>query len=347
LRIVSHCGPIESVRELPLDQSEKAAPGWLPEVVDTNSPGHSTADTIAGGDVRLFAVRVQEAGVMEIPPIAPPPRPHGLALTLRHPRSIEEEILARPSFFEHCDGVVLDGRYLREREPSALREQAAWLHRQGVTVFVDLSAEVDLYPGLRLINNLPADYDTSMAVITNVLDKMSLLGARDLILSLHRYPENNFTEEQTRAAFETTLRALARLAETRHITLHLRMAFGKPPWSLAEMNALLDKVGASNLRIAASTALLVRTGDSAAAGKILPEKLGLWLVAGSRTDAAGALWDAHAPLHNAPDLGPIAAWLALCPDRPMLLDTLSTSPDEAYLDVVALAGLQAQSKAKR
>jgi len=216
-----------------------------------------------------------------------------------------------------------------------------------VSVFVDLSAEVDLYPGLRLINNLPADYDTSMAVITDVLDKMSSLGARDLILSLHRDPENNFSDEQTRASFESTLHTLAGQAESRHITLHLRMAFGKPPWSLAEMSALLDKVGAGNLRIAASTALLVRTGDSAPAKQILRQKLGLWLLAGSSTDAAGALWDAHAPLHNAPDLGPMARWLALCPDRPMLLDTLCTSQNDSFLDAVTLARLQVESKSMR
>jgi hypothetical protein len=347
LRIVSHCGLIESVRELSLDQSEKGAAGWLPEGVTTNSPGQSTAHTIAGGDVRVFAIRVKEAGVAEIPRLAPPPRPHGRALPLPHPRSIQEEILARPTFFEHFDGVVVDGRYLHEREPAPLHQEAAWLHRQGVTVFVDLSPEVDLYPGLRLINNLPADYDASMAVLTNILEKMEILGARDLILSLHRHPENNFTDEQTRAAFETTLRALARLAESHHITLYLRMALGKPPGSLAEMNTLLDRVGAANLRIAASTALLARARDSAETREILKEKLGLWLVASARTDVAGAMWDAHAPLHNASDLGPTAAWLALGPDRPMLLDTLCTDADEAYLDAVALARLQALGGSRR
>jgi hypothetical protein len=347
LRIVSHCGLIESVRELSLDQSEKGAPGWLPERVTANSPGQSTADTIAGGDVRVFAIRLKEAGVAEIPQVAPPPRPHGRALPLPHPRSIEEAILAWPTFFEHFDGVVVDGRYLHEREPAVLRHEAAWLYRQGVTVFVDLSPEVDLYPGLRLINNLPADYDASRVVITNVMEKMSILGARDLILSLHRHPENNFTDEQARAGFETTLRALAQQAEARHLTVHLRMALGKPPWNLAEAGALLDRVGAANLRIAASTALLVRSGNSAETRRILKEKLGLWLVAGSRADVAGAIWDAHAPLHNAPDLGPIAACLALGPDRPLLLDTLCQDTDETYLDAVALARLQAQSNSKR
>ncbi len=346
LHIMSHCGPIESVRELPLDQLEKGVPGWLPEGVNTNLPGASTAQTIAGGDVRIFAVRVKETGVAEIPRVAPPPRPHGIALPLRHPRSIQEAILARPTFFEHFDGVVVDGRYLHEREPAALRREAAWLQRQRVKIFVDLSSEINLYPGLRLINNLPADYDASTAEIADVLAKMEILGARDLILSLHRYPENNFTDEQTHAGFETTLRTLARQAESRHVTLHLRLALGKPPWSLADAGALLDKVGAGNLRIAASTALLARAGESAEARKILREKLGVWLVAASREDVGGAVWDAHAPLHHSPDLGRIANWLKVCPDRPMVLDTLATDPDETYLDAVALAQLQSQSRAK-
>jgi hypothetical protein len=319
----------------------------LPEGIDASSPGFSSSDRIAGGDVRVFAVRVKEAGVTEIPSVAIPPQPRGLAVPLRQGASIEEQILAQPSFFEHFDGVVVQGRYLLERESSALRDEAAWLRSQGVRLFVDLSAQVDLYPGLRLIDNLPADYQASMKAIADVLDKMCLFGAHDLILSLHRYPENNFTGAQTQAAFETTLRALARQAASNLITIHLRMAFGKPPSTLADLNALLDKVGSSNLRMAASTALLARTTDSPQARQILKDKLGLWLVAASRTDAAGVLWDAHAPLHQAPDLGPIAAWLAAAPERPMLLDSVTSNSDEAYLEALQLAGLQARSKTNR
>ena len=73
-----------------------------------------------------------------------------------------------------------------------------------------------------------------MAAIQDVLGKMEVLGATDLILSLHRYPENNFTDEQTRAAFTATLKALAGQAAERGMTLHLRVGSGKPPWNVAE-----------------------------------------------------------------------------------------------------------------
>ena len=65
-RLESLCGKVESLRELPLDTSEAGAPGQTPEVVDGSKLGKNSAGTIAGGDVRMFAVKVQETGVEEI-----------------------------------------------------------------------------------------------------------------------------------------------------------------------------------------------------------------------------------------------------------------------------------------
>ncbi len=344
LKIVSHCGLIESIRELPLARSEQGAVGCVPEGVDGSRLGMSAADTIAGGDIRIFAVKVQEAGVEEIPHVAPPPRPRGRVLPLRHARSIKEEILARPAFFEHFDGVVVDWRYLHEREKAALQRESGWLRRQGLHVSVDLSSGLNLYPRLRLIDNLAADYSASMAAMADVLSKMEIIGARDLILSLHRHPENNFGGEQTEAAFEKTLRTLAGQAAERHVTLHLRMAYGKPPWSLGEANRWLDKVGAKNLRLAARTALPAAAGLSGDVARMPKDKLGLWLVAAPRSDLAGKLWDAHAPIHRASDPAPITQWLALAPDAPMILDAVYANQDEEYMDAVALERLSRKTK---
>ncbi len=94
--------------------------------------------------------RLQETGVEEIQHRAPPPRLRGRILTLRHATSIKEEILARPTFFEHFDGVCVDWSYLHERERVALEKETGWLKRQGVRVVVDLSSGVNLYPTLAL-----------------------------------------------------------------------------------------------------------------------------------------------------------------------------------------------------
>ncbi len=334
-RLESRCGRIESLRELPLDTSEQGALGQTPEGVNASSLGKSAANTIAGGDVRIFTVQLQETGVEEIPHQAPSARPRGRLLTLRRETSIKEEILSRPTFFEHFDGVCVDWRYLHEREQAALEKETGWLKRQGVRVVVDLSSGVNLYPTLRLIDNLPADYAASMTVVRDLLAKMETLGAKDLMLSLHRYPENNFTAEQTRAAFVTTLKALASQAAARGVTLHLRVGFGKPPWNVAEASELLDSVGAPNLKVALSTALLERQPPSPEVAARLKDQLGLWLIAAFRRDAAGKIWDAHAPIHSTSDRAALIRWLAISPATPAVLDAVFDDHDAEYLDAVA------------
>ena len=335
-RLEALCGTIVSLRELPLDASEAGGPGQTPEAVDGSKLGKNATNTIAGGDVRIFAVKIWESGVEEIQHQTSPPRPRGRLLPLRRATSIKEEILARPTFFEHFDGVCVDWSYLHEREKVALQKEHGWLKRQGTRIVVDLSSSIDLYPTLRLIDNVHEDYTNSMAAIRDVLGKMETLGATELILSLHRYPENNFTEEQTRAAFTTTLKALAGQAAERGVTLHVRVGFGKPPWSLAEGFDWLDRVGAPNLKLAVCTALLDQNPPAAEATARLKDKLGLWLVAKSDNDVAGKMWDAHGPIHSDRNRETLARLLALSPGTPALLDALYANQDEEYLDAVAL-----------
>lgn len=334
--IISHCGSIDSIREVALDQSEKQAPGYLPEGISQESIGHSTARTVAGGDLRIFAVRVKEAGVTEIPHERPRARPRGRWLPLRHAQSLKEEILARPTFFSHFDGASVDWRYLRDRDKEVLRQEAGWVQRQGLRVCIDLSSGIDLYPTLRLVDNLPQDYAASMAAITDVLAKMRILGSHDLIFSLHRYPENNFTGAQTSESFEKTVRWLARQAAEQDVMLYLRLTLGKPPWNLNEANALLNRVGASNLHLAASTALLAGLPRASEAREILKAKLGVWLVAAPRTDIAGKLWDVHAPLQESNQQTAIMDWVATKPGVPRLLDAVYSTPDEEYRDALTL-----------
>jgi hypothetical protein len=334
-RLESLCGNIESLRELPLDVSERGAVGYTPLTIGSSGLGQNKSNTIAGGDVRIFSVKVQEAGVEEIQHTAPPPRPHGHLLTLRGQTSIKEEILSRPTFFEHFDGVCVDWRYLHDREQAALEKETGWLQRQGVRVVVDLSSGVNLYPALRLIDNLHTDYAASMAAINDVVAKMGILGAHDLIISLHRDPENNFTAEQTRASFVATLKALASQASARGVTLHLRVGFGKAPWSLAEALELLDRIGAPNLKLAPSTALLEGQQVSVGVTARLKDKLGLWLVATARRDAGGKIWDAHAPIHSARDLDALIRCLAISPATLAVLDAVLDDHDAEYLDAVA------------
>jgi hypothetical protein len=186
------------------------------------------------------------------------------------------------------------------------------------------------------VDNVHSDYEASLAAINDVVAKMEIVGARDLIFSLHRYPENNFTRKQTETALTATVKAFAPQAAALGVTLNLRVGFGKPPWSLDDALQWLDRIGAPNLKLAVSTAFLERKSTSDKIAARLKDTLGLWLVAAPRSDAAGKPWDAHAPVHSTRSLDWLGRWLKLSFGTPMVLDALYESQDEEYRDVAAL-----------
>jgi len=334
LRIASHCGTIESVRDLPIDSSERGAAGYLPEGFEDRKTGTNSERSIAGGDIRIFHVRVREQGVEEIAHTAPSALPKGRILPLRGIRSIKEAVLARPTFFEHYDGAVVEWRYIAETERAALDREAGWIRRQQLRVIVDLSSGLNLFPDLRLIDNIQKDYQASIGAIDDVLAKMPAAGAADLILSLHRIPENNITREETWAEFEKTVREICRKAAAKLITVHLRMSVGKPPRTLAEAADFVRRVGAENLRIAPSTALLIAEKvDPKQAAQALKGALGLWLAAAPQFDVAGRLWSAHGAIAGQPR---VLEFLNAAPSA-TVLDVVYQNQDEEYLDAVTSA----------
>ena len=232
--------------------------------------------------------------------------------------------------------MCVDWRILHEREKAALQKEARWLKRQGVRIIVDLSSGLNLYPTLRLLNNVPADYEASMAIWSEVLAKMELMGARDLVFSRHRDPENNVTGEQANAGYWSTLKDLAAQAAARGVTLHLRVGPGKPPRNFAEAFHYLDPVNAPNLKLAIGTAMLGRQPLDNQLLARMQGRVGIWLVAGQRADIAGKVWDTHAPFHSLRDLRTTAQWMATAPAAPQILDAVYGNQDEEYLDAVTL-----------
>ncbi len=320
--ITSHCGRIREIREIGIDRSERSAVGFLPEGVSGAALGRHSATTIAGGDIRIFRVRVAEKGVVEIPHGKPPRRPSGRFLNLWGVASVKEAVLRRPTFFHHYDGVVIDWRSLDRASMEAIEAEARWVRRQGLRVIVDLSSGLNLYPDLRLVDNDPPEYQTSMETIRSVVGKTAALGARGLILSLHRFPENNYTRERSWADFEKSLREICAQAAEAEITVYLRLQPGKPPRGLAEAVRFLDGVGAPNLRLAPSTALLLGDPDAAEAIAAARRYIGLSLVAAPRRDLGGSRWDAHARIAGSGHEDAVRKLLAAAPDVPVVVDSL-------------------------
>jgi hypothetical protein len=336
-RIVSHIGSIQSVEEIPLDQSEKQAVGYLPEGFENAKIGISGENTIAGADIRIFRVRVQESGVTELAHSAPPQNPTNRFLPLRTMDPIQDEILLRPTFFQHFDGVAVDWKYVANRDSSTLKQEAVWIGLQKVRVLVDLTSGVNLFPDLRLTNNIEPDYARSMASVRDVMEKMQILGAHDLIVPLQRFVENNFSQQAAWDSFDTSMREICREAESRHITVYLRMAPYRAPKDIDEAMQFVHRVGATNLRLAPSTALLLDAkSNPQQIADAMKDRLGLWLVDTPASDVAGRLWNGYGPIAGSKNEEQLTALLRLNPNVPVLADVPYDNQDQEYLDAVTL-----------
>ncbi len=318
LEILSRIGRILSIREMEIVDPVDDCRGYLPEGLERSEIGRDDAGTIAGGSTRLFDVCVEESGVQVIPHVLPPPRPSKLACRMAVTRSIQEEILLKPTFFEHFDSLVVEGSYLLRTESCALKRESLWLVRQGIRLVVDLSGSLNLYPDLRLTDNDRWEYERSMAAYEEVLGKMEILGARDLIIKFHRAPENNFTNGQTESSLLSTLSRLCDRASPLGITIHVRMGMTDPDavrldpatgvgkaslnfydLPYAALDRMLAAVGRENLKIAASTAVLLASGLRTVEGirsASFFDRVGLWLLASSAKDITDRPWTLRAPL---------------------------------------------------
>ncbi|MDE0025699.1 MAG: TIM barrel protein [Spirochaetaceae bacterium] len=335
-RIDSRCGTIGSVRELELDRSEQGAVGQWPKghAGGAAGGGRSDARTIAGGDIRLFAVSVQEDGMTLLPAPQPPPRPRNRLLALRGPGSVQEEILRRPTFFEHFDGVKLEWRYLRDRDPGRLRDEQDWLARHQVRAVVDFSRDLNLFPGLTLLDAYPPHYAASVAAIDGVLAKMRLCAARDAVIAVHRRPENHWTDERARAEFVVRIGELCRRAADHGVTLHLQTDHWKRLPDAAAVLDLVAEIGQPNLRYALNVGHLwpgAELPDEMIA--LAGERLGAVLLCAPRVDSAGQVYDAHLPVHGS---GIDPAPLSAAGDVLFIFDAIYPDWDAEYLDAQAL-----------
>ena len=333
-RIASHCGTIRAVRELDLDQREKGAVGYWPKGHAGGTAGTSDGDTIAGGDIRLFSVTVAEQELACLPAPRPPARPHHRILALRTANNLQEEILKRPTFFEHFDGVKLEWTYLRDRDSRRLRYEQGWLSRQQVRVVVDFSQGLNLFPGLTLLSSYPPHFEASVAEIDAVLAKMRLCGARDAIISLHRKPENHWTDERTHAEFVTRIGELCRRAADHGVTVHLQTDHGDRVPNTAAMLDLIREIDRPNLRHGLHVGHLALRGEGLReAIDDTGELLGAVLLSAPHVDAAGQTYDAHEPVHGS---GIDLATLAGVREALFVLDGIYPDWDAEYLDAQAL-----------
>ena len=239
MHITSQLGDISSIEDVPLADAAPnvaQAPGYLPtDTPNGTDLGNSTATTIAGLDQRLLMVTLEAESntVLLEPPLPPSSPPKGVGLPLSLPQigsSLAENIWLRPTFFQHFDTAILDWRHVEMTSSATLSQDANWAKRQNLSLVVDFTSGLNLYPDLRLVNNSADEYETSIDRMEAVLQKMSILGARDAIYSLRRTPENYYNQQQTLADFASASSRLAHTAAGHTVALlTVDIAVRRPP----------------------------------------------------------------------------------------------------------------------
>ena len=146
-RIRSFIVQISSVSEVTLRDAHLAraadTPGFAPGgSASSVFRGQSNATHIAGGDVRIFRIKLASKEQCELLPSVPArPNPRGIAMKLDQNSisDVREAILLRPSFRQHFDSVVVDWRYLEGRTSTAVALEGRWLYMRNISVIVDFT----------------------------------------------------------------------------------------------------------------------------------------------------------------------------------------------------------------
>ena len=192
--------------------------------------------------------------------------------------SFRTEILRRPSFFNFFSGILLDWEYFWKRSVAALTEEAYWATLSGLRVAVDFTRSTNLFPGLRLCDDIHGYYQDSMARIHDVLfNKLVLFNASNpelhAIFTLHatsEIPPTNFSsnpQAQTAASVLQTLSDISghALSLGVNMKLHLRRSSRNDRLSGPSINQNLQfvqRVNQSNFHLAPSLPYVASRGDS-------------------------------------------------------------------------------------
>ena len=341
LQITSRTGKILNIKELPIDCSEQKAIGFLPKTV-VNQTGKNTAKTISGGDIRIFNVKIEENSIEEIPFVQPQPNPVNRGLTLRNIRSIKEEILLRPTFFQHFDRIIIDWKYLFEKEKAILEGESGWIKRQGLKVIVDFSSGINLFPDLRLINNDSLEFNRSMDAIKSVIDKMGILGAEDLIICSHRSVENNFSEQQFNESLKNTIKEICHYCGKLNINVDFRTTPGRSPGNLEQISSFVNQVNEPNLYVAPVSSLLLENPDKFGKNLELLKniKYRILSVAAPGKDIYGTLWNTNNPISSFPDKMALKKLLQANPKCVLVLDGIFNTWDEEYQEIKTVENLE-------
>ena len=323
INISSPLGAVKWVEVLPLGNAEKSAVGYLPHGFENATIGVTTNTTLAGGDTLVVRVALATDTSTLVPPPETPVRAAALAskrLLRLAPGTVGDlrrAVLARPQFESTFGGFLVDYEYFASRTADALAAEAAWLAPRGVHVAVDFSRATNLFPGLRLSDDLHGAFEESFAVLTDVLlVKMPAARATNALLTLHdtaEIPPANFSSgvPAYRASITSTLRSLSTAASGLNITLHLRRSARNTKIAGTSLGEQADFAANASVLLAPGLAYATIAGDVAKnAADLFANGASTFLMVSAAWTGATRT-EEGAPVAPALGTGPTADWLRL------------------------------------
>jgi hypothetical protein len=236
-------GELVSVTEVDLDDSEKTEPGYLPHGFQGRDIGRSSSTSVAGADFRMLRVVVKPtpSAVRVLPHSVFPRAPSKVWLRLGAGEGdLKAAIQKRVGFRQLFEGVLLDSSYVSTRTLSGLQADADWMAKQRLSIGVDLSPAILMFPGLRLGNFSSsascnerlgvcgdgAFFAKSLATIRDVMQKCATMNCGDVLLTLHKAPELGPNQTVVAAEMTATVQLLAAEAAALQpsVRLHLRQS---------------------------------------------------------------------------------------------------------------------------
>ena len=346
LKFNSPVGYITKITEHQLDQSEKNKTGYLPDGYQGTDLGKSTNTTIAGVDTRLFTITLQTNSVKVINKVTPKPPPNEIVLHLWQIRdSLMNEINCHPTFFQHFDSVIVDYSYVMSKDEEFLQKEAKWFNQQNLKVYIDASPAIDLFPNLRLVNNSVVDFNESFNDLQMLLQKAEIYTVTNLIISLHRIPENDITYSATLQGFNNTLHSLVQLANARNIKIHMQDSIKNPTGSVGVTYQWLQNCGlGGSIKVAPNLALLME--QSLSDISVVIKDAPLFFLNAPKDDLYGYRYTVNGPIYDeastvAKRLNELCS-IRTCPYQanqkepnviPLVIDAYFSSEDEEYQDV--------------
>lgn len=347
--IISTVGDIERIDEIELPSMSMDTPGYYPKVVkeliesgEFSKPKGTGTYSIEGTDIKLYKIWLQKMNVIVKEKIDIEDKSIRRMISLHNLDNLRNTLLTMETLDQYFSGINIDAEYLSRLDIRKAKSEGAYFKRTKLNMAVDFTSLLNFYPKLTIVDNIPERYQESLDEIKDVFEKMSYYGATKAIFSLHRMPENFFSEEQTYEAFLNNYREIANIAEKYDIIIYIE----NNPWKLrfSEQGRMdqtiqfIDELGVANVMAVLNLSHVIASEeDSIELLKRYSDTIGIIKISAPAKDVYGQLYDTHNAIKGSKYEDLVRQVIHCCDESninaDICYDAIYKSWDEVYEDI--------------